>query len=93
MEGQPAPAQPAQATQPDGQAMQIAVPAGYQAVALPAMDPTQYTAWLQALQAQQVVAQQMYMQQLAGASGAAAAAGLHLVCKLHGAWLEHVWPG
>ncbi|CAE7515305.1 slc50a1 [Symbiodinium pilosum] len=70
MEGQLAQAT-APPQQPEGQAVQYAIPAGYQAVAVPAMDPAQYTAWLQALQAQQVVAQQMYMQQIAGASGAA----------------------
>ncbi|CAE7227003.1 SWEET16 [Symbiodinium sp. CCMP2592] len=67
--------------QPEGQPVQYAIPAGYQAVAVPAMDPAQYTAWLQALQAQQVVAQQMFAQQLAGVAGGAAgvagAAGLY----------------
>ena len=64
--------QAVQPAQPDGQPVQYAIPAGYQAVAVPAMDPAQYTAWLQALQAQQVVAQQMFAQQLAGVAGGAA---------------------
>ena len=90
MEGQPqaeateqAQAVQAVPAQPEGQPVQYAIPAGYQAVAVPAMDPAQYTAWLQALQAQQVVAQQMFAQQLAGVAGGAAgvagAAGLLLV--------------
>ena len=87
MEGQLAQAT-APPQQPEGQAVQYAIPAGYQAVAVPAMDPAQYTAWLQALQAQQVVAQQMYMQQIAGASGAA---GLFLVCKEHRPWGYRDW--
>jgi len=81
--------QAVQPAQPDGQPVQYAIPAGYQAVAVPAMDPAQYTAWLQALQAQQVVAQQMFAQQLAGVAGGAAgvagAAGLLLV----GEWCRH----
>ena len=38
---------------------------------LAGMDPAAYAQWVQALQAQQVAAQQMYLQQIAAAAGAA----------------------
>lgn len=36
---------------------------------IPGMDPAAYAQWLQAVQAQQVAAQQLYLQQIAAASG------------------------
>lgn len=55
----------------------LTAPGAAGAAAIPGMDPAAYAQWLQALQAQQVTAQQMYLQQIAAAT-AAGGAGVYL---------------
>ena len=57
------------ATQEDGAGVLDASAALAAAMpAIPGMDPAAYAQWLQAIQAQQVAAQQLYLQQIAAAS-------------------------
>lgn len=64
-------ATPDPAAVPGADAAAAAAAAPVAMAGLAGMDPAAYAQWVQALQAQQVAAQQMYLQQIAAAAGAA----------------------